>query len=334
MSFGWGPPACRRDRASLRLTDRVPDRALMLLDTASLYFRAYFGVPDTLRSPDGAPVNAVRGLLDFIARLVGEHSPGAVVACWDNDWRPAWRVALLPSYKAHRVVAEVATDTDVEVTPDPLAAQVPVIRETLTRLGVPVVGAAEHEADDVIGSLATQADRPVDVVTGDRDLFQLVDDDRDVRVLYTAQGVGRLEVVDAARVRARYGVEPRQYADFAALRGDPSDGLPGVRGVGDKTAASLLAAHDDLRGILRAAAAGTGPAGSQARRLAAAGDYLSVAPTVVGVVRDLDLSSESVQLSAWDEHRRAGWDEHVERWGLGGSAARAVHALAPLRPVG
>lgn len=317
------------------MTGRVADRsALMLLDTASLYFRAFFGIPDTLRAPDGTPVNAVRGLLDFIARLVGEHSPGAVVACWDDDWRPAWRVALLPSYKAHRVVSEVADDPDVEVTPDPLAVQVPLIRETLALLGVPVVGAADHEADDVIGSLATEADRPVDVVTGDRDLFQLVDDERSVRVLYTARGVGRLEVVDGARLHERYGVEPAQYADFAALRGDPSDGLPGVKGIGDKTAASLLAAHGSLNGILRAAAAGTDPAGSQARRLAGAGDYLAVAPTVVGVVRDLDLSASSVQLSTWDGDRQAAWDAHVERWGLGGSAGRAVDALAPLRTAG
>ncbi|MDQ3591506.1 MAG: 5'-3' exonuclease, partial [Actinomycetota bacterium] len=226
---------------------------LMLLDTASLYFRAYFGVPDTLTAPDGTPVNAVRGLLDFIARLVGDHSPGSLVACWDDDWRPAWRVALLASYKTHRVVEEIPTDPDIEQTPDPLVVQVPVIAETLALLGMPVVGAPDHEADDVIGSLATQAAGPVDVVTGDRDLFQLVDDERGVRVLYTARGVGRLEVVDAARVRERYGVEPQQYADCAALRGDPSDGLPGVGGIGDKTAAALLAAHGNLAGIVRAA---------------------------------------------------------------------------------
>lgn len=313
------------------MADRSP---LMLLDTASLYFRAYFGVPDTLTAPDGTPVNAVRGLLDFIARLVADHSPGRVVACWDDDWRPAWRVQLLASYKAHRVVAEMVAEPDVEQTPDPLATQVPVIRETLALLGVPVVGAPEHEADDVIGSLATQADGPVDVVTGDRDLFQLVDDARGVRVLYTARGVGRLEMVDNARVRERYDVEPQQYADFAALRGDPSDGLPGVQGIGAKTAASLLAAYGDLRGILRAAAAGTGAAGSQAKRLAAAGDYLAVAPMVVGVVRDLDLSGSALQLSAWDDDARAAWATHVDRWGLGGSAVRVVDALAPLRAAG
>ena len=317
----------------MRLTAQVTDRPkLMLLDTASLYFRAYFGVPDTLKAPDGTPVNAVRGLLDFIARLVADHAPGSVVACWDDDWRPAWRVELLPSYKAHRVVEEVASDPDVEETPDPLAVQVPLIADTLALLGLPVIGVAEHEADDVIGTLATGSTGPVDVVTGDRDLFQLVDDEREVRVLYTARGVGRLEVLDAARVRERYGVEPQQYADYAVLRGDPSDGLPGVSGIGDKTAASLLAAHGDLRGILQAAAAGHGPAGRQAKRLAAAGDYLSVAPTVVRVVRDLDLSGVELQLSTWDDERQRAWSAHAKRWGLGGSAERAATALTALRP--
>ena len=308
-----------------------PDQRLLLLDTASLYFRAFFGVPDTLKAPDGTPVNAVRGLLDFIGRLAGDRRPSSVVACWDDDWRPAWRVRLLPSYKAHRVVEEVAHDPDVEVTPDPLAVQVPLIAETLQLLGVPVVGVAEHEADDVIGTLATQHDGPVDVVTGDRDLFQLVDDERDVRVLYTARGVGKLDVVDAAFIRARYGVEPQQYADYAVLRGDPSDGLPGVSGIGDKTAATLLAAHGDLHGILRAAAAGTGPAARQANRLAAAGDYLTVATTVVNVVRDLDLGGVELGLTPWMDAERAAWAAHVQRWGLGGSAERAATALAPLR---
>ncbi|MDQ3592778.1 MAG: 5'-3' exonuclease [Actinomycetota bacterium] len=306
----------------------------MLLDTASLYFRAFFGVPDSLRAPDGTPVNAVRGLLDFIARLVGDHSPRAVVACWDDDWRPAWRVELLPSYKAHRLVKEVAGAPDVEETPDPLAAQVPVIVETLELLGVPIVGAPEHEADDVIGSLATQCRGPVDVVTGDRDLFQLVDDERDVRVLYTARGVGKLDIVDATRVRERYAVEPQQYADFAVLRGDPSDGLPGVRGIGDKTAAALLSAHGNLAGIVRAATAGRAPASSFASRLAGTGDYLGAAVKVVAVVRDLDVPTDDLDLPAWTDADQEAWQEHVERWGLGSSSDRALAALAPLRPAG
>jgi len=313
---------------------RVSDR-LLLLDTASLYFRAYFGIPDSITAPDGRPVNAVRGLLDFVSRLVTDREPDRVVCCWDDDWRPAWRVQLLPSYKAHRVVEVQTAAPDVEETPDPLQAQVPVIVEALDLLGVPIVGAAEHEADDVIGTLATVWPGPVDIVTGDRDLFQLVDDDAQVRVLYTARGVGNLEVVDAAWVRARYGVEPQQYADFAVMRGDPSDGLPGVSGIGDKTAARLLTAHGDLGGILRAAARGEGPAGKQARRLSEAGDYLTVAPRVVRVVRDLVLGSpdEPVdgRIGSWDAAAAAAFAAFAAEHGLGGSAERVVAALTPLR---
>jgi 5'-3' exonuclease len=311
------------------MTEHV--RRLLLLDTASLYFRAFFGVPDSITAPDGTPVNAVRGLLDFIARLVTDREPDRLVCCWDDDWRPAWRVDLLPSYKAHRVVEEQAGLPDLEETPDPLSAQVPVIVEALELLGVPVVGAAEHEADDVIGTLATVWTGPVDVVTGDRDLFQLVDDEASVRILYTARGVGRHEVVDAAWVRTKYGVEPQQYADFAVLRGDPSDGLPGVSGIGDKTAQRLLSAHGDLNGILRAAARSEGPAAKQAQRLAAAGDYLAVAPRVVRVVRDLVLGDVDGRIGAWDDAAASRFEDFSRTWGLGSSAERVTAALAPLR---
>jgi 5'-3' exonuclease len=299
----------------------------MLLDTAALYFRAFYGVPDTVRSPDGMPVNAVRGLLDIIARLVADYSPTHLVACWDDDWRPQWRVDLIPSYKSHRVAEEVVVGPDVEVVPDPLEAQVPVIRETLTALGIAIVGAPAHEADDVIGTLATIARMPVDIVTGDRDLFQLVDDARDVRVIYTARGMRNLEVITDDAVRARYGVPPSQYADFAALRGDPSDGLPGVAGVGEKTAATLLTAHGDLDGVIRAAEAGEGITPRVQASIRAALPYLAVAPTVVRVVRDLDLSPVDARLQALDEGARASAAALAERWGLGTSMTRVLAAL-------
>src|SRR3712207_679857 len=228
----------------------------MLLDTAALYFRAFYGYPDTLRAPDGTPVNAVRGLLDIIAKLVTEYRPTDLIACWDDDWRPQWRVDLIPSYKTHRVAEVIEAGPDVEVVPDPLSVQVPLIVETLTALGIPIVGKAEYEADDIIGTLAATAEGPVDVVTGDRDLFQVVDDDRDVRVIYTAGGMSKLQIVTDSVLRDKYGVSAAQYADFAALRGDTSDGLPGVAGVGEKTAASLLAQFGDLDGIVAAAADG------------------------------------------------------------------------------
>ncbi|MBD3757545.1 MULTISPECIES: 5'-3' exonuclease [Microbacterium] len=302
----------------------MPDR-LMLLDTASLYFRAFYGVPDTVRAPDGTPVNAARGLLDMIAKLVATYEPTHLVACWDEDWRPQWRVDLIPSYKTHRVAEVVAAGPDVEVVPDPLEAQVPLIRAELGALGIPIVGAADHEADDVIGSLAAQSTIPVDVVTGDRDLFQLVDDDRGVRVVYTGRGMSNLELLDAAAIVGRYGVLPEQYADYAVMRGDASDGLPGVAGIGEKTAASLLAAHGDLTGIIAAAASGTGmTAGIRAKILAAA-DYLAVAPRVVEVVRDLDLGEIDARIRATDA---GDLDALAERWGLGASAGRAAAALA------
>lgn len=300
----------------------------MLLDSASLYFRAFYGVPDTVKSPDGRPVNAVRGFLDIVAKLVTAYRPTHVIACWDDDWRPQWRVDLIPTYKTHRVVEVVAGGPDIEEVPDPLEIQVPVIREALAAVGIPIVGAAEHEADDVIGTLATDAGVPVDIVTGDRDLFQLVDDDKDVRVIYTARGMSNLDVVTDAFVAAKYGVLPSQYADFATLRGDSSDGLPGVAGIGEKTAATLLAAHGDLAGILAAADAGQGMSAGVRAKLAAGGDYLAVAPRVVAVVRDLELAEVDGRLRPLDEAQRADAAALAERWALGGSMDRLIAALA------
>lgn len=301
------------------MTDR-----LMLLDTASLYFRAFYGVPDKVKAADGSSVNAVRGLLDMIAKLVTAYEPSRLVACWDDDWRPAWRVDLLPSYKAHRVVEAVPAGPDVEEVPDPLEAQIPLIREALAVLGIPVVGAAEHEADDVIGVLATRADVPVDVVTGDRDLFQLVDDDRGIRIVYTARGMSNLELVDDAAVFAKYGVHAKQYADFAVLRGDPSDGLPGVSGIGEKSAAALLTACGDLDGIRAGVLEGTAGTPAQRAKIAAAADYLEVAPTVVRVARELDLEPFDDRLGPVD---RSAAEELAERWNLGSSMTRALAAL-------
>ncbi|MDM4763700.1 5'-3' exonuclease [Galbitalea sp. SE-J8] len=303
---------------------------LMLLDTAAMYFRAFHGVPDTVRSPRGEPVNAVRGLLDMIARLVGEFGPADVVACWDDDWRPAWRVALIPSYKAHRVERLVADGPDVETVPPELTAQVPVIRAVLTALGIPIVGAAGYEADDVIGTIAATASDGVagprvDVVTGDRDLFQVVDDARGVRVIYTGRGMSRLEVLTDAALAAKYGVSPAQYPDFATLRGDASDGLPGVAGIGEKTAAALLAQHGSLAGVLAAADAGT-LAATVTARLRAASGYLAVAPRVVAVARDVPLAPGALDPRPIDGAALAELDA---RWGLGASLSRVRASLAP-----
>lgn len=300
----------------------------MLLDSASLYFRGFYGVPDTVRAPDGTPVNAVRGFLDIIAKLVTDFGPDELVACWDDDWRPSWRVDLIPSYKAHRVAREVPDGVDVEETPEALVTQVPIIREVLDALGIPIVGAAHHEADDVIGTLATGQAHPVDVVTGDRDLFQLVDDAADVRVIYTARGMSNLETLTESVVVGKYGIRPQQYADFAVMRGDSSDGLPGVAGIGEKTATALLADYGDLDGILAAAADPASPMKAPMRvRFEAAADYLKVAPRVVEVVRDLDLPTVDARIQAPDDDRSAALEKLSEKWGLGGSLDRVRQAL-------
>ncbi|MGO2748089.1 5'-3' exonuclease [Microbacterium sp.] len=300
---------------------------LMLLDTASLYFRAFYGVPDKVKAPDGTSVNAARGLLDIIAKLVTLYEPTHIVACWDDDWRPQWRVDLIPSYKTHRVVEVIDAGPDIEEVPDPLEAQLPLIRESLAAIGIPIIGVAAHEADDVIGTLATRSTMPVDIVTGDRDLFQLIDDSRGIRVIYTAKGMSNLAVVTDETVVAKYGVLPAQYADFATMRGDASDGLPGVAGVGEKTAATLLQAHGDLDGIRSAAAAGEGmSAGVQAKILAASA-YLDVAPTVVEVARGLDITPPADPVTALDTASADAATALAEQWNLGSSMQRAIAAL-------
>jgi 5'-3' exonuclease len=301
-------------------TDASPGR-LLLLDSASLYFRAFFGIPKTLTAPDGTAVNALRGILDFTSSLRTQYAAQEVVACWDDDWRPQWRVDLLDTYKTQRLDDDGG---EADTTDGLLGPQVPLIAEAFGLLGIPVVGAADYEADDVIGTLAALWDGPVDVVTGDRDLFQVVDDDRDVRVLYVARGVSRHDVVDEAWLRTKYGIGPSDYVDFAVMRGDPSDGLPGVAGIGDKTAAVLLREFGDLDAILAAAGDPSSSITPKVRRsLLGSVDYIRAAREVVTVRRDV------CTLPSFDlEPDTDAFTEFGATWGLGGVTERAVKALS------
>jgi len=297
---------------------------LLLLDAASLYFRAFFGVPESMTAPDGSPVNAVRGLLDFIARLVTDRSPTRLVACMDADWRPAFRVESIASYKAHRL----APNGTLEIVPPALVKQVPVIEQVLDAFGIARVGVAGFEADDVIGTLAARADVPTDVVTGDRDLFQVVDDSRSVRVLYTARGVGRHEVVTESVITAKYAIPGRSYADFAALRGDPSDGLPGVPGIGEKTAATLVTRFGSVEGIMAALDdPGADLSPGVRRKLDDARAYLAAAPVVVDVRRDVPLPAYDDRLPEAPTHPERLVDL-ADRWGLDSSVNRVLNALS------
>jgi 5'-3' exonuclease len=298
----------------------VPDDRLLLLDAPSLYFRAFHGVPRSVVAPNGIPVNAVRGLIDVIARLVTEHRPDRLVACFDADWRPEFRVRAMPSYKAHRV-AEDGGDG----TPDALEPQLPIIDAVLDAFGIARSEAAGFEADDVIATLATRhTTGPVDVVTGDRDLFQLVDDARAVRVLYSVE---KFKAVDEGEIARRYAIPGRAYGDFAVLRGDPSDGLPGVPGIGPKSAAALLTRFGSLENVLVAAGEGDAgfPAGSRAKILAAL-DYIAPAIGVVRVVTEVELPPSDDLLPATPSEPET-VATLAATWGLTSSCARLVAAL-------
>lgn len=280
----------------------------LLLDTSSVLYRAFFALPTSITAPDGSPVNAVRGYLDMTARLVADRRPHDVVHVLDDDWRPAPRVAAFPGYKAERA-------------PDPegLPAQFSLLSAVLDAVGHTQVHAPGWEADDAIGALCVAAggDERIDVVTGDRDLLQLVRDPH-VRVLFTVKGVSELTVFDEAAVLERYGVPAGRYVDFAILRGDPSDGLPGVPGVGPKTAADLVNAYPDLEALLADARSQTP---RLAQRLAAAGEYMAAMRSVVPVATDVTLETRP---GTRDD---AALDDLAERHNLEGPINRLREAL-------
>jgi 5'-3' exonuclease len=318
------------------------DAPLMLLDSASLWFRAFYGVPATLTAEDGTPVNAARGFCDMVARLVRERRPGGVVACLDRDWRPAFRVRALPSYKAHRVdpsagdpSSPVGGAPDAEAAPPELGPQVDIILEVLAAIGIPTAGAEGFEADDVIGTLAARERvDPVLAVSGDRDLMQIVTDGQPpVRLLYVGRGLAKAELLGPAEVAEKYGV-PRAragaaYAEMAMLRGDPSDGLPGVPGIGAKTAATIVGRYDTWSDLLGAVADPTDSRMSPNVRskLAKAGDYLAVVEPVVRVAQDADVVLDRDDTLPVEPADGARLLELVERWGIASSVERLLQAL-------
>jgi 5'-3' exonuclease len=293
----------------------------LLVDAPSLYFRAFHGIPESAAQTDaGESVNGVRGFVDMIATLIRTRKPGRMVCALDFDWRPAWRVKLIPSYKRHRLAPGGG-----EIVPEALVPQIPVILDLLGAIGIPAMGADGYEADDILGTLARRGPAPVEVVSGDRDLFQLVD--AGTTMLYIGRGVAKLEACDEKAVLAKYGVPASSYADFAALRGDPSDGLPGVPGVGEKTAARLIARYRSLDAVVEALAdpkADFAPGLRQ--KLVAAADYLKVAPEVVRVAEDVSLPEFDPALPT----APADSEELIrlaERWNVAGPCRRLVDAL-------
>lgn len=292
----------------------------MLVDAANLYFRAFYAIPDSVTTPDGRPVNAVRGFLDMSAALIERRRPTRWVACLDLDWRPAFRVELIPSYKAHRV----AKDGSEEV-PDLLSPQVPLLLDVLGAFGLATAGADGFEADDVMATLSHRDTEPVEIVSGDRDMLALASER--TTILYTGKGIAKLEVMGPTEVEAKYGVAPAYYPDFAVLRGDPSDGLPGVPGVGEKTAAALVGRFGHVEDIVAAAVSGDDgfPAGS-AGKVRASKDYLALAPAAVR--GRLDVPLDVIDDALYSDMRDAGrLAELAEELGIESSVGRLQKAV-------
>jgi 5'-3' exonuclease len=274
----------------------------LLVDGSSLIFRAYYGLKDTTRA-GGIQINAIRGFLERLERLIGQRRPVRIAVADDSAWRPQWRVEQIPSYKSHRVA---------EPVPPALEPQMPVIHDILESIGIDVVGVAEHEAEDVIASLCAQVNGTIEIASGDRDLFALVEGQR-VRILYPEKS--GLSVIDEDEVARRYGIPGRRYADFAILRGDPSDGLPGLKGVGNVAAAAMVRRYGDIAGILR-------------ERQLRDGDreYLETALAVVPPVADLPIALPPGRRETYPVDT-AELDALASRYGVGDACRRLVAAM-------
>ncbi len=297
---------------------------LMLLDSGSLWYRAYYGMPDTLTADDGTPVNAIRGFLDMSARLISTYNPDRMVVCLDGDWRPSWRVELFPAYKANRLEDE---ESDEEAEPDTLTPQIPILLDLLDEFGIPMVGVDDYEADDVMATYAHTHPGPTRIVTGDRDLFQLVDDKRDIKVAYLAKGISAHDLVDLNFISQKYSIPGDRYAMFATFRGDASDGLPGVKGIGEKGAALISTHFASIDDAIVAAQNGDErlpPA--LARKIVAGLDYLAIAPTVVNCARDVPLPEIELGMPKAPADFSQIY-QIKEKYSLGASVDRLISAL-------
>jgi len=302
---------------------------LLLLDSASLWYRAFYGLPQSMVSPSGQPVNAIRGYLDSIARMAVTYQPDRIVACLDGDWRPSWRTDLIPEYKANRIeeesedgsLSEAAEDLEI------LEAQVPVIMEVLDAIGIPLIGIDDYEADDVIATLSVREPGPTFIVTGDRDLFQLVNDKRKVKVAYIAKGISQHELVDLKWIKNRYEIPGDRYALFATFRGDPSDGLPGARGIGPKGAATIANNFATIQEVVEAANNSNSKlTDSLQKKILESADYLRKAEVVVNCVDDLRLPKGPFNLPKTVVNLKA-LEILSKNYGIDSSVKRLLSAL-------
>ena len=295
---------------------------LMLLDSASLWYRAYFGMPDTLVSPSGLPVNAIRGYLDMTSRLIVKYKPDRLVACLEGDWRPSWRVELFPDYKLNRIDEEGEEDE-----PDTLGPQIPILLDVIDALGIAMVGVDDYEADDLMATFSVKQQGPIRIVTGDRDLFQLADDKRDVKIVYLAKGISNHDLVDLKWIADKYQIPGDRYALFAMIRGDSSDGLPGIRGIGEKGAASITNQFTSLENVMQAAREGDDRLTANIRKkLLESAAYAAIAPKLVSCALDVAIPEMEIMIPKQPKSMKK-IDDLKNEYGLGASIDRITNAL-------
>ena len=295
---------------------------LMLLDSASLWYRAYFGMPDTLVSPTGQPVNAIRGYLDMTSRLLVKYQPNRIVACLEGDWRPSWRVELFPDYKLNRLDEEGG-----EEEPDTLGPQIPILLDVLDALGIPLLGVDDYEADDLMATFSVKQPGPIRIVTGDRDLFQLADDKRDVKIVYLAKGISNHDLVDLKWIQDKYQIPGDRYALFAMIRGDSSDGLPGIRGIGEKGAMLIANLFKTLPEVMQAAANSDERLSANIRKkLLESSQYAAIAPKLVGCALDVAIPEMEITMPKKPKSLEK-IEKLKEDFGLGASINRIMSAL-------
>jgi 5'-3' exonuclease len=279
-------------------------------------------MPDTLVSPSGLQVNAIRGYLDMTSKLINLYKPNRIVACLEGDWRPSWRVELFPDYKMNRL-----DESGEEEEPDTLSPQIPILLDLLEALGFPMLGVDDYEADDLMATLAVNQPGPVRIVTGDRDLFQLVDDKRDVKVVYLAKGIANHDLVDLKWIEQKYEIPGDRYGLFAMIRGDASDGLPGIKGIGEKGAASIAKQFTNLHEVMKAASNDDERLTANIRKkLLENAEYARIAPKLVGCATDVSIPEMKIDLpnKPLDTQKI---QDIKEEFGLGTSVDRIMNAL-------
>jgi 5'-3' exonuclease len=279
-------------------------------------------MPDTLVSPSGLQVNAIRGYLDMTSKLINLYKPNRIVACLEGDWRPSWRVELFPDYKMNRL-----DESGEEEEPDTLSPQIPILLDLLEALGFPMLGVDDYEADDLMATFAVNQPGPIRIVTGDRDLFQLVDDKRDVKVVYLAKGIANHDLVDLKWIEQKYEIPGDRYGLFAMIRGDASDGLPGIKGIGEKGAASIAKQFTNLHEVMKAAINDDERLTANIRKkLLESAEYARIAPKLVGCATDVSIPEMKIDLpnKPLDTQKI---QDIKEEFGLGTSVDRIMNAL-------